>query len=651
MSDFLTSLLGGPGEVKSSGGTWADRAWEIILGGAQSKSGQSITVKNALRVSVALACCRVLAEGIAQMPFKLMLESSDGSVREPAKGHPLYRILSRRPNSWQTSFEWRELMLYHAILCKGGFSIINRVRGNVAELLPVLPDRVRIEQLPDFAMRYWVRLADGSEAPFEQSQMFHLRGPSWNGIEGMEILDLAREALGLAIATEETHALFHKNGAKTSGLVSMDGELKEDGRKRLKDALAEATSGGNSFKTLVLDQGAKFHQMSMSGVDAEHIRTREMQIAEICRFFRIYPQKIGHAGNASTYAATQRFSIDHVIDSLGPWVRRFEEASDRDFLSESDHAKGHYCKLDVRGLMMGDSTERANYYTRLYNVGALNPNEIRSLEDRNPYEGGEKYRVPLNMEDPNAPPDAAEVTTESPPTKRAFFTPEGNDMQIKESPATKHLARPFELKELKEDGSFSGYGSIFGNVDLGSDIVEKGAFKRSLAEHKAAKTMPKLLWQHDTRQPIGIYTVMAEDEKGLYVEGQLALKTAQGAEAYELLKLGALGGLSIGYRVKTYEYDTETYVRTLTDVDLWECSLVTFAMNPEAQVSAVKGANLTEREFEQLLTRDAGFTRSQAIAIINDGFKSLKTTRDAGLSLHELLDGMKATNQQIANLK
>lgn len=223
-------------------------------------------------------------------------------------------------------------------------------------------------------------------------------------------------------------------------------------------------------------------------------------------------------------------------------------------------------------------------------------------------------------------------------------------MQIKESPATKHLARPFELKELKEDGSFSGYGSIFGNLDLGNDIVKKGAFKRSLAEHKAAKTMPKLLWQHDTTQPIGIYTEVMEDEKGLYVEGQLALKTVKGAEAYELLKMGALGGLSIGYWPKTYDYDTETYIRTLTDVDLWECSLVTFAMNPEAQVSGVKGAALTEREFEQLLTRDAGFTRSQAIVIINDGFKSLKTTRDAGLGLQELLDGLQATNQQISNL-
>lgn len=219
-------------------------------------------------------------------------------------------------------------------------------------------------------------------------------------------------------------------------------------------------------------------------------------------------------------------------------------------------------------------------------------------------------------------------------------------MKTKEATSTKHLARPFELKELKEDGSFSGYGSIFGVVDLGYDVVVKGAFTRSLKEHKTAKTMPKLLWQHDSWQPIGIYTTVNEDDKGLYVEGKLALKTVQGAEAYELLKMGAIGGLSIGYKTKTYEYDTETYVRTLTDVDLYEVSLVTFAMNPDAQVSAVKGADITERDFEQLLTRDAGFSRSQAIVIINDGFKALKTTRDAGgEGMKEIIEALNRRNE------
>lgn len=405
MADLLTTFLGGPVERKSSGGTWADHAWDVLLRGFTSKSGPAITYKNALRVSVALACCRVLAEGVAQIPLKLMQELDAGGTRV-AKNKKLHRVLSRRPNHWQTSFEWRETMMYHALLCKGGFSVINRVRGEIVELLPVLPDRMRIEQLPDMTVRYWIRLSDGTEAPFAQNQIFHLRGPSWDGVQGMEIIDLAREALGLAIATEETHALFHRNGAKASGIISIDGQLTDDGRTRLKTALAESATGSSSFKSLVLDQGAKFHQMGMKGVDAEHIRTREFQIEEVCRSFRVYPQKVGHAGNASTYAATERFSIDHVIDSIGPWVARFEQDSDRDLLTERDLDEGYYAQLEVKGLMRGDNAARAAFYTSLYNIGAINPNEIRALEDMNPYDGGEKYRVPLNMAEPNATPAA-----------------------------------------------------------------------------------------------------------------------------------------------------------------------------------------------------------------------------------------------------
>lgn len=223
-------------------------------------------------------------------------------------------------------------------------------------------------------------------------------------------------------------------------------------------------------------------------------------------------------------------------------------------------------------------------------------------------------------------------------------------MQTKESPATKHLVRPFDLKSLKDDGTFSGYGSVFNVVDLGLDAAAPGCFARSLKEHKASGDMPKLLWQHRTDTPIGIYVDMSEDAYGLKVDGAFCMETQQGREAFALLKMGAIKGLSIGYRTQKASWDEKTGVRTLTDVDLYEVSLVTFAMNPEASVSSVKGANLTEREFEQLLTRDAGFTRSQAIVIINGGFKALKTTRDAGLSLQDLLEGMTATNQQISNL-
>ena len=150
------------------------------------------------------------------------------------------------------------------------------------------------------------------------------------------------------------------------------------------------------------------------------------------------------------------------------------------------------------------------------------------------------------------------------------------------------LARPFELKALGEDGSFAGYGSVFGLADDYADTVAPGAFARSLAEHARAGTQPALLWQHDSRQPIGVWSALREDRVGLQVSGRLALKTRGGAEAYELLKLGAVSGLSIGYVAVASHVDERTRQRVLIDIDLWEVSLVTFPANPQARVTAVK---------------------------------------------------------------
>lgn len=394
MSNFLTSLLGAPGERKAAS---FGALWDLLAGGAASKAGPSVNWKNALRVSVAFSCGRVLAEGLAQIPFKLMQEDGEGS--RAAREHPLYRVLARRPNDWMTPFQLRETMMYHAIFAKGGYAVINRVGGKVRELLPVMPDRVRVEQLPDASVMYWIKMPDGVERPFPRTSIFHLRGPSWDGIEGLDVIDLAREALGLALATEETHARFHKNGAKAAGIVSMEGTLNTAGRAALKAAFQDASTGANSYKTLVLDQSAKFSQMQMTGVDAEHIRTRELQIAEICRFMRVFPQMAGFADKTATFASAEQFFIAHVVHSLGPWVERWEQAADRDLLTPKEMDEGYFTKLSVQGLLRGDAKSRAEYYVKMFSIGALNPNQIRALEDLNPYPAGEKYFVPMNMAD------------------------------------------------------------------------------------------------------------------------------------------------------------------------------------------------------------------------------------------------------------
>jgi hypothetical protein len=206
----------------------------------------------------------------------------------------------------------------------------------------------------------------------------------------------------------------------------------------------------------------------------------------------------------------------------------------------------------------------------------------------------------------------------------------------------------FKLAAGKDDGTFSGYGSVFGNVDSYGDVVAKGAFKDTLKDAKKSDTWPALLLQHggfsaEDMTPIGIWTDLSEDDVGLKVEGKLALETRRGAETYALMKMEprpAISGLSIGYRAKKFTMGTKANEprRTLESVDLMEVSVVTFPANGKALIDAVKGDLPTEREFELWLTRDAGYTRSQARTIINSGFKSLKGTRDAaeGEGLAEL---------------
>ena len=167
-------------------------------------------------------------------------------------------------------------------------------------------------------------------------------------------------------------------------------------------------------------------------------------------------------------------------------------------------------------------------------------------------------------------------------------------------------------EDEKEEGIFEGYGSVFNNTDLGNDVIKKGAFYKSLKK-KGPKGI-KMLYQHKSDMPIGVFEKIAEDEKGLYVKGKLALQTQAGREAYELMKMGALSGLSIGFRTneKGYHYDKRTRKRIIEDVELMEVSLVTFPMNPRAQVDMVKSEDITIREWENGLRDAFPLSRSEA---------------------------------------
>lgn len=205
-----------------------------------------------------------------------------------------------------------------------------------------------------------------------------------------------------------------------------------------------------------------------------------------------------------------------------------------------------------------------------------------------------------------------------------------------------------QIKATGDDGTVEGYGSVFGVRDNYDDVIAKGAFIQSLKDHKAAGTMPAMLWQHDAEKPIGVWTEMVEDEKGLRIKGQLAMETVKGKEAHALLKMGALNGLSIGFMSKEWSYDRETEVRTLTAIDLWEVSLVTFPANEKARVTNVKSADELQapKDAEKVL-RDAGFSKSDATAFVSRVMRMGEVRSD---SANSTAVAMKAADRLLRSL-
>ncbi len=205
-----------------------------------------------------------------------------------------------------------------------------------------------------------------------------------------------------------------------------------------------------------------------------------------------------------------------------------------------------------------------------------------------------------------------------------------------------------QIKATGDDGTVEGYGSVFGVRDNYDDVIAKGAFSGSLKDHKTAGTMPAMLWQHDADKPIGVWTEMVEDEKGLRIKGQLAMETVKGKEAHALLKMGAINGLSIGFMSKQWAYDRETEVRTLTEIDLWEVSLVTFPANEKARVTNVKSADemATPKDAEKAL-RDAGFSKSDATAFVSRVMRMGEVRSD---SANSTAVAMKAADRLLRSL-
>lgn len=372
--------------------------YKELLTQAGVKSGVQVNWKTALQASTALGCARVIAEGIAQVPFKLFKERVGGGM-DAAKDHGLFELLSLKPNDWQTSFEFREQLGLHLAFMGNAYVYkVRGLRGEIVELLPYDPNLVTVKR-NGWDTTYQVQTIDGGTTPVAKEDMWHLRGLSWDGVSGLPGIKLAREVIGLSLAMEEHSARMFGNGAKVGGILSTEGKLDKDQTSILRESWQAAQGGGaNAYKTAILSGGLKWTPLAMTGVDSQHLEQRRFEVENTCRFFRVMPIMVMQADKAATYASSENMFIAHVVHTLMPWYTRIEQSADVNLLTADERRQGYYSKFMAQALLRGASKDRAEYFAKALGSGGspawMTQDEVRALEEMNPM-GGAAAALPI----------------------------------------------------------------------------------------------------------------------------------------------------------------------------------------------------------------------------------------------------------------
>ena len=379
-------------------------AYSFLLG--YSSSGKRVNERTAMQMTAVYACVRILSEAIASLPLQLYKYTDNGG-KEKAVEHPLYFLLHDEPNSEMTSFVFRETIMTHLLLWGNAYAqVIRNGRGEVIGLYPLMPDRMNVDRDEKGRLyyEYMVSSDDAKTTKKKESivrlspeDVLHIPGLGFDGLVGYSPIAMAKNAIGLAIATEEYGSKFFANGAAPSGVLEHPGTLKDPSKVR--ESWQETFGGSkNANKVAVLEEGMKYTPISISPNEAQFLETRKFQIDEIARIFRVPPHMVGDLDRA-TFSNIENQSIDFVKYTLDPWVCRIEASMNRRLLSE-DEKKKYFFKFNVDGLMRGDYQSRMQGYAIARQNGWMSANDIRDLEQLSPLsdeEGGNLYLVNGNM--------------------------------------------------------------------------------------------------------------------------------------------------------------------------------------------------------------------------------------------------------------
>lgn len=394
--NWLWPASGRQTETKASAVPGSAGWLQMLMGRTGSKAGQEISVQTAFECTAWLCGARVIAEGLAQVPCRLFQEGKDGA-RRVATEHPLYDVLYRKPNFLQTSFEFREQIALHLVFTGNAYVVITRnERGDILELLPFEPGTVSVVRNPDMSLSYRVALANEASIAVPPGNMWHIRGPSWNGWMGLNAVNLARNALGLSLAAEEFGSELFANGARPSGLLMNEGsdDLTPEQIELVREQFeAMHTGSGQRARTVVLS-GLKWEKISSTADEAQFIELRKFQIVEVARSLRLNPIMLMHQDGTAAYASVEQMFLAHDTHSMGPWYERIEQSAECNLLTDKERREGYSIELVSAGLVRGTAKDRAETNQILRQNGIITANEWRDEEDYSRLTGAE-YDKPM----------------------------------------------------------------------------------------------------------------------------------------------------------------------------------------------------------------------------------------------------------------
>jgi len=373
--------------------------YSFFFGG--TTAGKPVNEHTAMQMTAVYSCVRILAETLAGLPLHVYKYNNSGGKEKYLK-HPLYKLLHDEPNPEMTSFTFRETLMSHLLLWGNAYAqIIRNARGEVIALYPLMPNKMTVDRDKSGRLFYLYQrsiedaptLGKDSLVYLDPSDVLHIPGLGFDGLVGYSPIAMAKNAIGLAMATEEYGAKFFANGAAPGGVLEHPGTIKDP--QKVKDSWNAAYQGStNSHRVAVLEEGMKYQQIGIPPEQAQFLETRKFQINEIARIFRVPPHMLADL-EKSSFSNIEQQSLEFVKYTLDPWVVRWEQNMFRSLLMASEKPTV-FIKFNVDGLLRGDYVSRMSGYATARQNGWMSANDIRELEnlDRIPEElGGDLYLI------------------------------------------------------------------------------------------------------------------------------------------------------------------------------------------------------------------------------------------------------------------